>query len=413
MLGERGGQGGADGSGASGPGADLHRRIDRIAAAVAVLSRATVLLITAVSVVAGVQTHAYTRGPLAVAVYVSVAGYGVLFAVLVLRTRRTPDWALAGDVALACAGMVVLPLAARAVYFTSVANSDFEPVMVSVAVGVALLTASGRATAAACAVLAAAYAAGQGPMVHGVANAASLLSPICWQVATACCCLVFVRRLRAMADAFDTAHHQFLAERETLAAERTEAEQRQRHFREQVRRHRALHDGPLRVLTAIAGPGPLMHPDSQARRQAAIAVNVLRGTTPDDPHGTLTDLSLALIEAAGESAARGLRVEYHFAGLPDDLPGEVVQALSLAAGEALSNVATHAGTCRARLTALATGDAITVAIVDQGAGFDPQAAEPGYGIRHSVLGRMREIGGDALIDSHPGQGTRVDLRWPR
>lgn len=404
-------------SGGAGPGADLHWRVDRIVAVVVVLARAAVLVMIAMSVVAGVQTHAYTRAPLAAAVYAAVAGYGVLFAALVLRARPTPGWAMAADVAVACAGMIVLPLAAGSAYFAAVANSDFEPVMVSVAVGIALITTSGRATAAACAVLAAAYAAGQASMVHGIANAASLLSPVCWQVATAWCCWVFMRRLRAVADAAGAAHLDLLAQRERLAAERAEAEQRRRHFREQVRRHRALHDGPLRVLTAIAGPGPLSHPDEQARRQAAIAVNVLRGITPDDPHGTLTDLSLALIEAAGESAARGLRVEYHFANLPDDLPGQVVQALSLAAAEALCNVASHAGTPRARLTALAVGGTVcptlTVAIVDQGTGFDPQATEPGYGIRHSIVGRMRDIGGDALIDSHPGQGTRVDLRWPR
>jgi signal transduction histidine kinase len=385
-------------------------------AAVVVLSRATVQVMVLLSVAAGVQTHAYTRPALAAAVYVAVAGYGVLFTTFALRARPIPAWAMAADVTVTCAGMIVLPLTARLTYFAVVANSDFEPLMVTVAVAVALITSSGRATAAVCAVLAVAYAVGQAATVHSVATAASMLSPICWQVATACCCWVFARRLRAVADAVGAAHFQLLAQRERLAGERAEAEQRQRHFREQVRRHRALHDGPLRVLTAIVGPGPLRHPDEQARRQAAVAVNVLRGTTPDDPHGTLTDLSLALIEAADESSARGLRVEYHFAGLPDDLPSEVVKALSLAAAEALSNVATHAGTSRARLTALAIGGTarptVTVAIVDQGAGFDPQATKPGYGICHSILGRMREVGGDALVDSHPGQGTRVDLRWP-
>jgi signal transduction histidine kinase len=53
-----------------------------------------------------------------------------------------------------------------------------------------------------------------------------------------------------------------------------------------------------------------------------------------------------------------------------------------------------------------------VAIVDQGKGFDPDLTERGYGIRHSILARMIEIGGTATVDSHPGEGTRVDLRWP-
>jgi signal transduction histidine kinase len=125
---------------------------------------------------------------------------------------------------------------------------------------------------------------------------------------------------------------------------------------------------------------------------------------------------LALLEAGGHSAVYGLRVEYHFANLPDDLPSAVVDALARASSEALTNIALHAGTTRARLTALATGGpqgpVVTVAIVDQGKGFDLATTELGYGIRHSITSRMAEAHGVATVDSHPGEGTRVDLRWP-
>jgi glucose-6-phosphate-specific signal transduction histidine kinase len=218
---------------------------------------------------------------------------------------------------------------------------------------------------------------------------------------------VFVRRLRRVADAVDVATEQVIVARERLAARRSQAEERMRHFHERLRRYRALHDGPLRLLTAIAGPGPVRHPDAAIRRQAAISVNVLRGATPDQADGTVTDLSIALIEAGNDSAARGLRVEYHFANLPDTLPAEVVDAFRRASGEALANVADHAGTNRARVTALATTDderrGVTVAIVDQGNGFDASDTAPGYGIRHSITTRMAEVGGVATVDSHPGR----------
>jgi signal transduction histidine kinase len=405
-----------DAAGGGGPGPDLHRRIDRIVGAVVPLSRITVLVMVALSVVAGVQTHAYTHAALAAAVYLAVAGYGVWFAATVLRRHTAPSAAMAGDIAVTCAAMLLLPLAATDRYFLVVANSGLEPVMVAVPVAVALITASARWTMTAAATLAAAYAIGQEALTRPVVGMISVAAPLCWQSTTAWCCWVFMRRLRGVADAVDSANSRLLAQREQIAAEHAEAETRRRHFREQLRRHRALHDGPLRILTAIAGPGPLGHPDPAARRACAIAVNVLRGTTPDRPEGTLTDLSLALIEAGSDSAAAGLRVEYHFAGLPDDLPADTVRALSLAAAEALSNVVTHAGVPRARLTALSPGGAghpaVIVSVVDQGKGFDPAGTEPGYGIRHSILGRMREVGGDAGVDSHPGQGTRVDLRWP-
>ncbi|MCA2219104.1 sensor histidine kinase [Jidongwangia harbinensis] len=278
----------------------------------------------------------------------------------------------------------------------------------------ALATASWWATAAGCLTLAAAFGTAQFASPEYV-DVASTLNIVAWQAVTAACCCLFIRRLRAVADAVDAATDQVIAARERLAARRSQAEERIRHFHEHLRRHRALHDGPLRLLTAIAGQGNAGHPDPEVRRQAAISANVLRGTTPDHPDGTLTDLSLALIEEGNDSAALGLRVEYHFANLPDSLPTDVLLAFRHAAGEALANVARHAGSSRVRLTALTVRQPlpiVVVAVVDQGKGFDPDLTPPGYGIRQSITTRMGEVGGAATVDSHPGQGTRVDLRWP-
>jgi signal transduction histidine kinase len=314
--------------------------------------------------------------------------------------------------------MIVLPLAVSTPLYANLANPYLEPITVSVAVAVALVSGSARSTAAGCATLAVAYVVGQAPLTDGGADIASLVSTIGWQVGTATSALVFIQRLRRVAHHVDVATTQVITARERLAAQRAHNEERARHFREQVRRYRALHDGPLRILTAIAGPGPAAHPDPVVRRQCAVSVNILRGAVPDETGGTLTDLSLALIEAGGDSAALGLRVEYHFANLPDNLPGTVIDALCRASAEALSNVAAHAGTTRARLTAMTSGDGgtagpvVTVAIVDQGKGFDTATTELGYGVRHSIIERMGEIGGTATVDSHPGEGTRIDLRWP-
>ncbi|WP_344669078.1 hypothetical protein [Catenulispora yoronensis] len=412
---------------AAGPGADLHRRMDRIVVGVVVLARVTVLGIVVPSVAAGVQQNSYTNVLMASAAYAAVALFGALLIALAVRTVRRPllpAWVMAADVALLSTAMILLPRAVTPQYLTAAPNPDLEPVMVVVGVTVALVTTSARWTAVACTVLGASYVFGVATRIHTTSGVWSSLSPALWMFSTAGCCAVFIRGLRATADAVETANRQLMAQREQLAADRADEQARRRHFREQVRRHRALHDGPLRILTAIAGPGPLGHHDERARRQCAIAANVLRGTTPDGPHGTLTDLSLALVEAAADSAAAGLRVEYHFAGLPDDLPEAVVGAFASASAEALANVAEHAGVSRARVTALAgsgmphqdpdaTGrPAVTVAIVDQGKGFDDAVTEPGYGIRNSIVAPMREVGGDAAVDSHPGQGTRVDLRWP-
>jgi signal transduction histidine kinase len=397
---------------------DLHRQIRRIVATVVVASRLAALTMVAFSVAAAVQAHAYTLPALAGLVYLVLTGWCALFIALVLRCDPIPGWVLAADVAVTAVGVVALAWSARTRAFQiDVTNPDLEPVTVAVAVAVALISRPAWHAVACSTVLGVAYSVAQVSTVPGAPDVISIISVVGWQAGTGACCYVFIRRLRAMAHTVNAATAEVVAARERVAARRVYTEQRMRHFREQIRRYRALHDGPLRILTAIAGPGPAGHPDPEVRRQCAVSVNLLRGASPDEPGGTLTDLSLALIEAGNESAAYGLRVEYHFANLPDDLPADVVQALSRASAEALSNVVAHAGTSRVRLTALVAGDpqrpAVVVAIVDQGRGFDPEATGSGYGIRHSILGRMAEIGGVATVDSHPGQGTRIDLRWPR
>jgi signal transduction histidine kinase len=400
------------------PGAvDLRRRIRGIVAAAAVASRACTLAMVGLATVSSLQTQAYTSVPMAVAVQVLVAGWAALFVALVLRRDHVPRWALTADVAVACCGMVALAWSARTDSFASVvANPDLEPVTVSVAASVALISASTLRTVASCVALGVAYSVAQLPTLGDTAGVLADLSVAGWQAGTALCCLVFIQRLHQLARAVDTATAEVVTARERLAARRAHDDERMRNFAEQVRRYRAMHDGPLRVLTALAGRGPAAHPDPEVRRQCAVSVNVLRGASPDEPGGRLTELSLALMEAGNQSAALGLRVEYHFASLPDEVPAEVVDALTRASAEALSNVANHAGTGRAQLTALAYDSdhrrGVTVAVVDQGKGFDPRVVRPGYGIRHSIVDRMAEVGGLATVDSHPDQGTRVDLRWP-
>ncbi|MBL7253281.1 sensor histidine kinase [Paractinoplanes lichenicola] len=393
---------------------DLHQRIRAITTGVILLSRVGTLGMVGLSIVAIARADGYTDKPAATVIYVAVAAWSVVFLPAAATRDPIPWWVLTVDVTVTATAAATLPWTLTDEAFATVAVPDFEPVAVSTAVAVALASASWRATAAGCLALAVAFFVGQfsSPDYYELASVANIVG---WQVVTAACCCLFIRRLRAVADAVDVATDRVIAARERVAARRSQDVERMRHFQEQLLRHRALHDGPLRLLTAIAGQGPAGHPDPRVRSQAAISANVLRGTTPDDADGSLTELSLALIEAGNDSATQGLRVEYHFANLPDTLPLEVLQAFRQATGEALANVARHAGSSRVRLTALSDrqpAPTVTVAVVDQGKGFDPESTPYGYGIRHSITARMDEVGGTASVDSHPGQGTRVDLRWP-
>jgi signal transduction histidine kinase len=107
------------------------------------------------------------------------------------------------------------------------------------------------------------------------------------------------------------------------------------------------------------------------------------------------------------------------------MPGRVAAALAQAAGEALANVARHAGTDEAwvavRPCSPAPGSAgsagtvlagVSVVVRDEGAGFDPDRIGPDrLGVRRSIVERVADWGGRATIESAPGAGTVVSLAW--
>jgi signal transduction histidine kinase len=100
--------------------------------------------------------------------------------------------------------------------------------------------------------------------------------------------------------------------------------------------------------------------------------------------------------------------------LPEFLPPEVIAALTGACREALNNVAKHAGTDEAWVTAFAEREgSVTITIVDRGNGFDPESLIPGQGLKYSIAARMAEVGGTSKVDSEIGDGTSVELKWPK
>lgn len=91
------------------------------------------------------------------------------------------------------------------------------------------------------------------------------------------------------------------------------------------------------------------------------------------------------------------------------LDSDIVDALEGATREALANVERHS---HATSATMAVSDrAVTVA--DNGIGFDPASDSVArrFGVRNSIQGRLADIGGHAIIDSRPGAGTTVLLRW--
>jgi two-component system nitrate/nitrite sensor histidine kinase NarX len=85
--------------------------------------------------------------------------------------------------------------------------------------------------------------------------------------------------------------------------------------------------------------------------------------------------------------------------------------------EALSNVRKHAGASRVRVELWRSRTSLTLAVSDDGGGFDVAGGERGFGGEHVGLHIMREraarIGGSLAIRSRPGAGTDVTLEVKR
>ncbi|MEV5986164.1 ATP-binding protein [Streptomyces sp. NPDC052051] len=184
---------------------------------------------------------------------------------------------------------------------------------------------------------------------------------------------------------------------------------------ERTAQHRALHDTVLATLTAIAQQrvDPTAAPfRERCAREASYLRRLIQRSDEEDGQGGDIAAGEALEQAVSAAEGIGLTVSARYHALPA-LPAPVARSLAAAVTEALNNVRHHAGTSTAHLTATGRGGGITVTVVDDGCGFDlgPTAAK-GTGLRQSIHTRMREIGGTAEVDSAPGEGTLVELRWP-
>lgn len=115
-------------------------------------------------------------------------------------------------------------------------------------------------------------------------------------------------------------------------------------------------------------------------------------------------------ELADVEEMHAIRVEIVQTG---DAPlDERVEALVMAAREAVTNAAVHSGTADVSVfVQVAEGDA-TVYVRDRGGGFDPAAPTDRRGIAESIVGRLERNGGTAAVRSAPGEGTEIELRLP-
>jgi signal transduction histidine kinase len=173
-----------------------------------------------------------------------------------------------------------------------------------------------------------------------------------------------------------------------------------------------VHDSVLQTLALIQRHA---HDPQRVATLARRQERELRGWLYGDiPLGDgAASLAAALSTAAADvEEVHGARVEFASAG---DCPvDDGVEAVVLAAREAMTNAAKFAGVDEIDVYAEVTEDSVAVFVRDRGAGFD-RAAVPAdrRGLVESIETRLARAGGRATIASTPGAGTEVELRLSR
>lgn len=199
---------------------------------------------------------------------------------------------------------------------------------------------------------------------------------------------------------------------------------------EQERLDRLIHDNVMAaLLDAGRAPGPVQR---RTRELAQRALEVLaieerraegKGTTM--VHTLLDDLLEALSPWRSRVRFNSITPYIRPPGEPRPLiPVETAQALVQAVTEAVSNSARHAGTAVTYVTM--DGDVcpptpinpegffLRFQVLDRGRGFQVRSIDSRrLGVRVSILGNVRHVGGAVDVDSAPGRGTRVTILWPR
>ena len=108
-----------------------------------------------------------------------------------------------------------------------------------------------------------------------------------------------------------------------------------------------------------------------------------------------------------------IAVECCCTGIPEELDGKIALGCLRVIQEALHNVAKHSHASEVRVEVIGAADNLSLAVVDNGDGFDASqsGAGPGLGLI-SMRERMHLVGGDFMISSSPGNGTRIKALAP-
>jgi len=206
-------------------------------------------------------------------------------------------------------------------------------------------------------------------------------------------------------------------ERSRLLSDALEAEQRERRTLAE-----ALHDEALQNL--LSARHELEEATESAAHPALERADRALAATVDQLRDAVFELHPYVLEEAGLAAAlrsvsqqaatrAGVQLELDLR-YGNRHPREPL--LFSAARELLSNVVRHAAAKHITVRLVSAGDAVELAVADDGRGFPPEVLAQRLADGHVGLAsqrvRVEAAGGSMDVASSPGQGTRVAIRLP-
>lgn len=190
-----------------------------------------------------------------------------------------------------------------------------------------------------------------------------------------------------------------------------------------------LHDGPsqdlglvLLKLDALIDRGERTQADPQVLGQLTSiqaslqnALKEIRGISTGLSLPQLADLSLAetVIRAVRAHERRtGSRVDLELAPLPEQVALPVKITVYRVLQEALNNAYRHAEGTSQQTRVFTEGDQLVIEVSDQGPGFETAqlAVENGHLGLAGMRERVESLGGQFLVESAPGKGTRLTAK---
>ncbi|MBK4348881.1 hypothetical protein IV501_14675 [Lacisediminihabitans sp. G11-30] len=187
---------------------------------------------------------------------------------------------------------------------------------------------------------------------------------------------------------------------------------------ERVQVDAIVHDS---VLTTLLSAARAYTPEAKelATRMAGDAMGHLKdaaaATPDDDATVSLSQLTQRII---GASATQPAPFELRTRDIePGSIPAQSAEAVYSAAVQAMVNSLQHAGDEGVTRWLAIRGSAdggIQVDVGDTGSGFTlKNVPTERIGVRVSIIERVANAGGLVRVDSAPGAGTVVSIRWPR